>query len=232
MNTLRHRNHWIAVAATLCAIAYPVMGLAAEAGRFKKLSVYLERNIQDRDAEVRFEVTGAGDGLASLKVTAPGERTVIDLSTPQSKLGIRSLTVESPEPADDAIARADFPAGAYRFAGTTTKGVSLRGEARLSHVFPEPAAFQYPMPDQKDVPATALTLRWSAPGGIEACAIVIEQADSPYEIRVLLPGSARAFAIPAGFLRAGQAYKFAIGTVAKDGNRSFIEAGFTTARAR
>ena len=65
-----------------------------------------------------------------------------------------------------------------------------------------------------------------------AYVIVIEQTGSPYEVRALLPGSARAFTIPVGFLRAGQAYKFAIGTVAKDGNRSFIEAGFATARAR
>ena len=128
--------------------------------------------------------------------------------------------------------RADFPAGAYRFEGTTTKGTSLRGEAQLSHVFPEPAAFEYPRPDQKDVPATALTLRWSVPKGIESCAVVIEQTGSAYEIRALLPGSAKSFTVPEGFLRAGKAYKFAIGTVAKDGNRSFIEAGFTTARAR
>jgi hypothetical protein len=66
------------------------------------------------------------------------------------------------------------------------------------------------------------------PEGIESCAIVIEQAGSPYEIRALLPGSARDFTIPAGFLRAGQSYTFAIGTVAKDGNRSFIEARFAT----
>jgi hypothetical protein len=157
---------------------------------------------------------------------------VIDLRTPDSKLGVRSLSLESPEPSDAAIVRADFPAGAYRFEGTTTKGASLRGEARLSHVFPEPAAFEYPRPDQKDVPATALTLRWSAPKGSEACVIVIEQPGTPYEIRALLPGSAKSFTVPEGFLRAGKAYKFAIGTVAKDGNRSFIEAGFTTARAR
>jgi hypothetical protein len=170
--------------------------------------------------------------MAALKVSAPGERTVIDLRTPDSKLGVRSLTLESPEPADDAVVRADFPAGAYRFEGTTTKGASLRGEARLSHVFPKPATFEYPRPDQKDIPATALTLRWSVPEGIESCAIVIEQAGAPYEIRALLPGSAKSFTVPEGFLRAGKAYKFAIGTVAKDGNRSFIEAGFTTARAR
>ena len=155
-----------------------------------------------------------------------------DFRSPESKLGIRSLTLELPEPDDDKIVRADFPAGVYRFEGTTTKGANLRGEARLSYVFPKPAAFEYPRPDQKDVPANALTLRWSVPEGIEACAIVIEQTGSAYEIRALLPGSARSFTVPEGFLRAGKAYKFAIGTVAKDGNRSFIEAGFTTARAR
>ena len=70
------------------------------------------------------------------------------------------------------------------------------------------------------------------PKGSEACVIVIEQAGTPYEIRALLPGSAKSFTVPEGFLRAGKAYKFAIGTVAKDGNRSFIEADFTTARGR
>jgi hypothetical protein len=233
MKAVRRHNGWIvAAAATLSALAYPVTGAAAGDGRFEKLSVYLERNIQDHDAEIRFEATGGDDGLAALKVSAPGARTVIELKTPDSKLGIRSLTLESPEPDDDRIVRADFPAGVYRFEGTTTKGESLRGEAQLSHVFPKPAAFAYPRPDQKDVPATALTLRWAVPEGIEACAIVIEQAGSAYEIRALLPGSARSFTVPDGFLRAGKAYKFAIGTIAKDGNRSFIEAGFTTARVR
>jgi hypothetical protein len=232
MNTVYRRSSWIGAAGVLSAMAYPLALAAAENGRFEKLSIYLERNVQDHDAEIRFEVIGAKDGLAALKIMAPGERTVIDLRTPDSKLGVRGLTLESPEPDDDGIVRADFPAGAYRFEGKTTNGASLRGETRLSHVFPEPAAFEYPRPDQKDVPATALTLRWSVPKGIEACAIVIEQTGSAYEIRALLPGSARSFTVPEGFLRAGAAYKFAIGTVAKDGNRSFIEAAFTTARAR
>ena len=232
MSTLHRHVGSIAAAVALSTVVWPMTVSAAENGRFDRLSVYLERNVQDHDAEIRFEATGAEDGLAALKVSAPGERTVIDLRTPDSKLGVRSLTLESPEPGDDGVVRADFPAGAYRFEGTTTKGASLRGEARLSHVFPKPAAFEYPRPDQKDVPATALTLRWSVPEGIESCAIVIEQTGTPYEIRALLPGSAKSFTVPEGFLRAGKAYKFAIGTVAKDGNRSFIEAAFKTARAR
>ena len=100
----------------------------------------------------------------------------------------------------------------------------------MSHAFPEPAAFEYPRPDHKDVPASALTLRWSVPKEIKS-AIVIEQTGSAYEIRALA-GSTKSFTVPEEFLRAGKAYKFAIGTVAKDGNRSFIEAGFTTARPR
>ena len=232
MNTVHRYNGWIAAAAALSAIAFPVAGSLAEDGRFQKVSVYLERNVQDHDAEIRFEATSAEVGLAALKVSAPGDRTVIDVRTPDSKLGIRSLAVESPEPADEGVVRADFPEGTYRFEGKTTKGANLRGEARLSHVFPKPAAFEYPRSGQRDVPATALTLRWSVPEGIESCVVVIEQTGSPYEIRALLPGSTREFTIPNGFLRPGRAYTFSVGTVAKDGNRSFIEASFAAAKAR
>ena len=72
-----HSNSWIAAIGALLAMAYPLAGAAAEDGRFEKLSVYLERNVQDHDAEIRFDVTGATDGFAALKVMAPGARTVI-----------------------------------------------------------------------------------------------------------------------------------------------------------
>ena len=232
MSTLHRHVGSIAAAVALSTVVWPMTVSAAENGRFDRLSVYLERNVQDHDAEIRFEVSGAKEGLTALKVLAPGERTVIDIRTPDSKLGIRQLTTESPEPDDDRVVRADFAAGTYRFEGRTTKGTTLRDEARLSHVFPEPAAFEYPRSGQKDVPHTALTLRWSMPANIESCVLVIEQDGSRYEIRALLPGSAKSFTVPEGFLRAGQIYTLAIGTVAKDGNRSFIEGRFTTARAR
>jgi hypothetical protein len=229
----RHRhNGCLAAAVALAVIAFPTVTFATEDGQFEQLSVYLERNIQDKDAEIKFEVTGASDGLTALTVSGPGERKVVDVKTPDSKLGIRKLTIESPEPADDRLVKSDFPAGAYRFEGKTSNGAHLRGETQLSHTFPEPAAFEYPKSGQKDVPAGDLTLRWSVPKGIESCVIVIEQPGSPYEIRALVPASTKTFAVPKGFLRAGQAYTLAIGTVAKDGNRSFIETDFTTARKR
>ena len=88
MKAGRRHNSWIvAAAATVFAVAYSVMGAGAGDGRFEKLSVYLERNVQDHDAEIRFEATGAEDGLAALKVMAPGERTVIDLRSPELQAG-------------------------------------------------------------------------------------------------------------------------------------------------
>ena len=169
MNTMHRHNSRIAAIGALCS-PWPIRSREQRPRMiaFEKLSVYLERNVQDRDAEIRFEVTGATDGLAALKVMAPGARTVIDLRSPELGTGeFAASRWNRPEPDDDKIVRADFPAGTYRFEGTTTKGAHLRGEAQLSHVFPEPAAFEYPRPDQKDVPATALTLRWSVPKGIE-----------------------------------------------------------------
>lgn len=233
MQAMQWRKCWIAAVVTTSMVAGVASIRAAEDGRFEKLSVYLERNLRDRDAEIRFEVTGTEEGLVALRAFGPDAREVIDFRTPDSKFGIRSLMLESPEPADEGAAvKTAFPAGNYRFEATSTDGSRLRGEVWLSHVFPEPARLEYPRPGQDDVPTTALTLRWSVPDGIVSCAIAVEQAGSPYEIQALLPAAARAFTIPEGFLRAGQTYKVAIGTVAKDGNRSFIEAAFTTERAR
>ena len=71
MKTVLRNNPWIvAVTAILSAFAYPMTGAAAGDSRFQKLSVYLERNVADRDAEIRFEVTGAEEGLVALKVSA------------------------------------------------------------------------------------------------------------------------------------------------------------------
>jgi hypothetical protein len=65
VNTKHYHNGWFAAAAALSAIALPVGTSAAENGKFEQLSVYLERNIQDKDAEIKFEVTGASDGLTA-----------------------------------------------------------------------------------------------------------------------------------------------------------------------
>ena len=217
------------VAAALLLLLIPAAAPAEE--RFGRAAVYLERNATDEDAEVRFEVTGTADGLATLRVTAPDGRTVLDFRAPDSRLGIRHLDLESPEPRDDGRLRADFPAGTYRFAGTTVGGTELRGEATLSHAFPPTTSFVAPRPGQRDLPVGGLRIRWRPVADAAAYVVVIEQEGTGREIRARLPGTETAFAVPGGFLAPGAEYKLAIGTVSREGNRSFVETSFGTGAA-
>jgi len=213
----------------LLLLLFPAAVLAQE--RFERTAVYLERNTADEDAEIRFEVTGGDEGLATLSVTAPDGRVVVDFRAPDSRLGIRHVTLESPEPKDDGRLRADFPSGVYRFAGTTVGGTRLEGAATLSHAFPATTSFVHPRAGQRDVPVADMRISWSPVADAAAYVVVIEQELTAQEIRVQLPGTATAFAIPDGFLAAGTAYKLSIGSVSREGNRSFVETDFRTTGA-
>ena len=197
--------------------------------KFETVKVYFEQNLRDKDAEVKFEATGGEIGLATLTVTAPDGRVVIDFKAGNSKLGMRHLTLESPEPKNDGRVQKDFPAGVYKFAGTNVAGAKLQGQATLSHTFPAAASLVRPKPDEKDIPPQGLKLSWGAVKNTTATVVLIEHEKSGRTMRVNLPGDATTFAVPDGFLLPNTEYKLAIGTVAKDGNASYIETGFTTA---
>lgn len=212
---------------TLALLAAPILGHAAEG--FEKVKVLLERNVADKDAEIRFVATGGTTGLSSLKVVAPDGRTVIDFKASSSKLGMRTLEFETPEPTLDKVL-ADFPAGTYTFTADTVNGAKLQGTAVLGHALPDTAALVSPRADAEGVPVTALQINWKAGKGLDAIVVVVEHEPSGRVIRSNLPGTATRFTVPEGFLQPGTEYKLAIGTVAKDGNSSFIETAFTTAK--
>lgn len=199
-----------------------VDGSARAGENFEKVAVYLEQNLKDKDAEVKF-------GLATLKVTAPDGRTVIDFKAPDSKLGIRHFVLESPEPKNLATVKADFPTDAYRFTGLTGSGSKLEAEALLSHNLPDETSFVYPRHNQKYVPVAALNIKWHPVKHSAPSIIILEQEQTDREIRANLSGIATEFAVPNGFLQPRTDYTLAIGTVSKEGNKSFAEITFTTA---
>jgi len=204
-------------------------GLEWGAEKFDTVAVYLEQTAEDEDSEVTFEAISDTAGLAALKVVAPDERTVIDFKAADSKLGMQHLTLESPEPKNDGRLQADFPAGVYRFTGTSTTGATLQGEAKLTHKLPAVTRILRPRPDEKNVPIAGLQVRWNPVKDATAFVLVIEHEKTHREIRANLLATATTFTIPEGFLSPGLEYKVAVGTVAKDGNRSFTETAFTTA---
>jgi len=216
----------VAVATVLLGACH---GLARGDEKFESVAAYLEQNVDDEDSEIRFDAVGGITGLKALTVVAPDGRTVIDFKAADSRLGMRHLSLESPEPRNDGKLQADFPAGVYKFTGTSTSGATLQGDASLSHRFPPVTRIVRPQPGEKNVPVTGLQVKWSAVKDANAFIVVIEHEKTGREVRVNLPGGTTAFTVSDGFLSPGLEYKLAIGTVAKDGNRSFTEMAFTTA---
>lgn len=206
-------------------------GVAQADEKFEHAAVRFEQNATDADVEVVFEATTSGNaGLAALKVIAPDGRTVIDFTVPDSKLGIRSVTLESPEPKNDGTLQADFPAGEYTFTGSTVAGVKLTSKATLSHALPGPAVFVHPRPDQENVAANGLRISWKAAKNAVSCMLVLEHEETGVKIlEAHLPSSATGFAVPAGLLAPGTTYKTAVTTIGRQGNTSTVEATFTTA---
>ena len=60
--------------------------------------------------------------------------------------------------------------------------------------------------------------------------VTIEQDELKVSVEAHLPGSASTFVVPDGFLAPGTEYTMGIGTVTEDGNASYIEGTFTTAK--
>ncbi len=222
----RYRTILVAAVALLLGAGH---GVAHAGAAFERVRVFLEQNVQDQDAEVKFEATGGKGGLIALQVKAPDGRTVVDFKAPDSRLGIRTLVLESPEPRNDGSVQADFPAGTYTFSGRGVGGEQLEGSAVLSHALPSPTRFIHPRPEATNVRPRRLLLNWQAVKGLAAYVVVIEQEATGREIKANLPANATSFSVPDGFLRPGTEYKLAIGTVASDGNASFIETAFVTA---
>jgi hypothetical protein len=205
-------------------------GAARADEKLEVATVSLEQTMQDADIEMKFDAIAGEGGLATLKVVAPDGRTVIDLTAPDSKLGMRHLTFESPEPKKaDGKLQADFPEGTYKFTANTVDGKKLQGDAALSHKFPEATSLVRPRPDEENVPVTGLQIRWKPVKDVSGLVFVLEQEATGREIHAELPAAVTSFTVPDGFMTPGTEYKVSIGTVSKLGNKSVFETSFTTA---
>lgn len=197
---------------------------------FETANVRFETNATDGDVEVVFEVKGGDEGLLNLKIVGPDGRTVVDFTAPDaSTMGIRQFRMESPEPTDIPALKKAYPEGAYKLSATDTEGTRFQGEATLNHTLPASVSFLTPEEEAEDVEIEGLQITWTPVAGMAAYIVEIEQDDLEVSIIATLSGDATSFAIPANFLAPGLEYTFAIGSVAENGNMSFVETTFTTA---
>lgn len=198
----------------------------ADGKAFTVASLHLEQNATDGDFEIVLEAL-AEQGLATLTITAPDGRVIIDYKSPAGDLGMRQFRFETPEPEDLAALKAVYPEGVYTFAGTTGGGVALQGKASLSHTVPAPSSVISPS-GARTVALEDVEISWTPVKGAKGYIMEIDQVDLGINITTRVPASITSFTVPDAVLRAGRKYTLAIGTVGENGNTSFVETAFST----
>lgn len=194
---------------------------------FTELSIVLEQNATDGDAEVVIFAKGQDEGLSELSIRAPNGRSVAHIVGSRRGVGLREFVIESAEPPDLPRILASFPAGTYSFLGRTVGGDFLRGSAVLSHAF-APAATILTPADEEIVPIDHVVLSWAAVPGAEVYIVELtnEALGNEYRFEILPPTTS--LAVPAAMLADGTEYLYGVAVKAADGNITSVETTFFT----
>ena len=194
---------------------HPATGLP-----FAEATMILEHNASDDDAEIVLFVKGGDEGLASLRVIAPDDSVMLDLTTDDRTVGLREFGVESAEPGLTDVTGA-FPEGSYRLEGVTISGDALVGTTTLSHSLPAQPELTVDLP--------AGTVTWTASADAAMYSIELERELNDVDEMAMtmeLPADVTSFAIPAAFRVPGD-YQVGIAVHGANGNITVIEHEFT-----
>lgn len=210
------------------AAAQPALAQNPSCAEFEELTMTLEQNATDGDAEVVFFAQGGDVGLKRLTITAPGGRRVARITGDRRGVGIREFLLESAEPPDLPAVLASFPEGDYSFAGKTVDGECLTGTAPLSHQLAPATTLLTPEEDEV-VPVDQLVLSWAAAAGAERYVVELNNEDSGSEFTFEVFPPTTSLEIPAQLVEADSEYQFGVGVKTANGNVTFVELTFFTA---
>jgi hypothetical protein len=242
----RHKAALLAAPLLLAGIA-AVVGIAAarsngspgaEAAarplRLDDATMIIEVNSTDRDAGL--QVFLDGEPWSDMAVFGPNGRKVLDVDATGrlNRFGLTELFSESNEPEFSELPlrkfKKRFPAGKYRFRGTTVEGRKLVGTARFSHDTPAGPVITSPAAGAT-VPEANAIATWNPgpqPAGIDIVGYrAIVERERP--LRVFdadLPASVNSVTIPAEFLQPGVEYKLEVQAIERSGNQTISEITF------
>ena len=204
--------------------------------RFAKSDLFIEINATDGDAGLQLSLDG--QKWATMQIVNPRGETILNVSG-TSRLrgyGLTGLTFESAEPPFTQFPfsrfKARFPAGRYRFSGTTVGGRKLVGTDTLTHRIPQKPAIVAPAEDAR-VSTRGLVVRWNKvtrPQGIRIVhyQVIVTQQEPERVLDVTMPPTATAVSIPSEFLQAGKEYAVEVLAREASGNQVITERAFRT----
>jgi hypothetical protein len=217
-----------AVCAMACAA--PSLHAAGQPLEVKELSIILEVNETDGDAEIVVKAK-TEIGMKKFWVRRPdGKKVAEAVSDDKSKthgpIGMAEVLYETGEP-DIAHVQASYPEGIYEFHGRTVDNQDVYGEIVLSHaLLPAPT---FTPNDGDTLDKDSVVVAWTAVAGAAFYVVEVENDDLGVNLTVTMDGNATSFAVPAGFLLADTEYELGVATVTATGNPSFAEIAFVTA---
>src|SRR3990172_3581099 len=152
--------------------------------------------------------------------------------------GLTELFSESNEPPFEEVPLAEvlamFPAGKYRFEGTTVEGASLKSTATLSHLIP----FDPQIVSSETLPFNMARIEWNAvinrlDPATEECGGSTDLDIVGYQVivdtfQVTLPASATQVTVPPEFLEPNTVYLFEVLAIEASGNQTITEGSFET----
>lgn len=193
---------------------------------FKEERVTVEYNATLGEVALRVEAE-AEAALVGLEVRDPRGAPVLRLEGGAgAALALSAFVVESREMTLDEL-RSEHPPGHYAMRGTTSDGGAVFGGAELTFELPAAATIVYPPAGAVGVPAGGFELRWTADASAVGFELSLEQGESD-TMKVSLPGDARSFEVPKGFLVGGTETHVEVVAVGSRGNRTVVEQYFTT----
>lgn len=209
---------------------------AADRIEFSDAKIIIEFNSTDED--IGIQVFLDAEGWKRVSIQNPNGNTIfeVDGSRNLKRQGLTELFFESEEPGLDEVPLsqflARFPAGEYKFFGSTIEGDRLIGSAILTHNIPDGP--EIVSPEKGDVlDPKKVTIRWepvTTPAGITIAGYqVIVEGDRPLRtFQIDLPADTTSVKVPSNFLESGQKYKFEILAKEAGGNQTISEATFRT----
>jgi len=217
---------------TIGILALSALGLAipGNAAKLEFSRIYIEYNSSAND--LGFHVSLDGEDWKTLKIVNPAGLTIFEVTGkgPYAQLGLTELFFEGAEPTLDEVPLAEllakFPAGRYRFLGTTVANKPIDGTGVLSHAVPAGPVVS------TDVEDGHVTIRWervtSAPPGFPSARINVTRYEilvDPF-VDIFLPGTATELTLPDAVVDALGAGEHPIEVLAIDasGNQTITEA--------
>ena len=225
----------------LLAVAALVLGAAppeAWAKPFSAAKIIFEVNATDADAGI--QVFLDGEPWKVVKIFNPDNEQIFKvLGTGNlGMFGLTELFSESNEPPFEEVSLAEvlamFPAGKYRFEGTTVGGASLKSMATLSHVIPcgPEIVSEDTLPfDEAIIGWTPVTNELDP--ATEECGESTDLEIVGYQVivgtfQVTLPASATQVTVPPEFLEPNTVYLFEVLAIEASGNQTITEGSFET----